>query len=122
MAESAAPTFGGATLTGDKATVRVDVGELRVAASSFSFPGIDGVFERRLGVRERPIWWRGELRGDNDYLNFIEANIENELRDGQAKTMVDAYGRQHQGLRAQGLPENRTTRLRRNERRGGAGL
>lgn len=89
-----APTFGGATLVGAAATVRVELGELRAATSSFTFPGIDGVFERRLGVRERPIWWRGELRGDDTELNDLEASIENELRGGQARVMTDACGRQ----------------------------
>jgi hypothetical protein len=94
VAELAVPTFGGAVLTGTYSSVRVDVGELRAASSSFSFPGIDGVFERRLGVRERPIWWRGELRGADAELNTIEADIENEVRAAQGKIMIDAYGRQ----------------------------
>lgn len=97
IAETGAPTFGGVILAGEGSRMRVEVGELRAAVSSFSFPGIDGVFERRLGLRERAIWWRGELRAADDAeLNAIETAIEDELREGTTKTMVDSWGRQHE--------------------------
>ncbi len=97
LAELTAPTFGGVVLTGADSEVHVEVGELRRAASAFSFPGIDGVFERYQGVRERPITWRGQLRAVNDAgLNAIEAAIEDELRGGGEKTMVDSWGRTHE--------------------------
>lgn len=93
-AEGDGPAFGGVVLTGAFGTVRVELGELRMASSSFAFPGIDGEFERRLGARERLIWWRGELRGSGTELNSLEAGIELEVRGGQAKVMTDGYGRQ----------------------------
>jgi len=96
-AELTAPTFGGTALAGTSSRVRVEPGELRRASGSFSFPGVDGVFDRHLGVRERPIFWRGQLRAaDDSALNAIEAAIEDEIRDGLDKTMVDAWSRSHE--------------------------
>jgi len=96
-AELTAPTFGGTALAGTSSRVRVEPGELRRASGSFSFPGVDGVFDRHLGVRERPIFWRGQLRAANDSaLNAIETAIEDEIRDGREKTMVDAWSRSHE--------------------------
>jgi hypothetical protein len=97
QSEISAPTFGGVALAGSDSEAHVELGRLRRAVSSFSFPGIDGVFERNLGIRERPIKWSGQLRAANDSaLNNIESNIEDEVRDGEAKTMVDSWGRSHQ--------------------------
>ena len=88
------PTFGGAALAGDAGFVEVEVGGLQRAGSAFSFPGIDGVFERHLGVRERPILWRGVLRAEDDVgLNALEEAIELEIREGTDKTLVDGFGR-----------------------------
>jgi hypothetical protein len=97
QSELVAPTFGGVALAGAISFVQVELGSLHLAVSSFSFPGIDGVFQRHLGVRERPIVWRGQLRAANDSaLNTIETAIEDELRGGVEKTMVDAWGRSHE--------------------------
>jgi len=85
QSELTAPTFGGTALAGADSEVFVELGALRRAASSFSFPGVDGVFERHLGVRERPIKWRGQLRAANDSaLNSIESAIEQEVREAPA--------------------------------------
>jgi len=90
----AVPTFGGTALAGEGNRVEVEVGELERAGSAFSFPGIDGVFERHLGVRERPILWRGVLRAADDVgLNAIEEAIEQEIREGRDKSLVDGFGR-----------------------------
>jgi hypothetical protein len=100
-AETTAPTFGGVPLTGTESVVQVELGELQRASSCFSFPGIDGVFEHSLGVRERPIVWSGQLRAASDSaLNFIESAIENEVRSGEAKSLVDAWGRTHDACTA----------------------
>ncbi|UCD28525.1 MAG: hypothetical protein JSV03_15825 [Planctomycetota bacterium] len=97
QSEISAPTFGGVALAGSDSEAHVELGRLRRAVSAFSFPGIDGVFERNVGIRERPIKWSGQLRAANDsVLNNIESNIEDEVRDGEAKTMVDSWGRSHQ--------------------------
>lgn len=94
---STAPTFGGVALAGSDSEVHVELGPLRRASSSFSFPGVDGVFERALGARARPIVWRGQLRvADHATLNAIESAIEEEVRCGQEKTMVDPWGRSHE--------------------------
>jgi len=96
-AELTTPTFGGVALAGSSSRVCVELGELRRASGLFSFPGVGGVFDRHLGVRERPIFWRGQLRGANDSaLNTIETAIEDEIRDGEDKTMVDAWSRSHE--------------------------
>lgn len=95
-AETDAPTFGGAALAGADSVVQVELGEMRRATSLFSFPGIDGVFEHSLGLRERLIVWRGQLRAASDSdLNAIEAAIEDEVQSGEAKSLVDAWGRTH---------------------------
>lgn len=97
QSELVAPTFGGVALAGASSFVQVELGSLHCAVSAFSFPGIDGVFQRHLGVRERPMVWRGQLRAANDSaLNTIESTIEDELRNGDPKTMVDAWGRSHE--------------------------
>jgi len=95
--EGSAPTFGGEALAGSDSEVHVELGPLTRATSSFSFPGLDGVFERNLGVRERVIVWRGQLRAASDAaLNTLESAIEQELRAGEEKTMTDAWGRSHE--------------------------
>jgi hypothetical protein len=96
LSELTAPTFGGVPLAGADSEVHVEVGPLQRASSTFSFPGIDGVFSRHLGTRDRAIRWRGQLRADDDGgLNALEAAIEDALRDGTSQTMVDAWGRPH---------------------------
>ena len=72
----------------------MELGVLRRATSSFSFPGIDGVFERNLGVKDRAILWRGQLRATSDSaMNVLESAIESEVQAGEARTMIDAWGR-----------------------------
>ena len=94
---SAAPMFGGVVLAGADSEVHVEPGTLRRASSFFSFPGIDGVFERHLGVRERPIKWCGQLRANDDSaLDGIESAIEAQLRQGRAGIMVDSWNRAHE--------------------------
>ena len=101
QSETTAPTFGGVAVAGADGVVQVELGELRRATSSFSFPGIDGVFEHSLGVRERPIVWSGQLRASSDSaLNAIESAIEDEVHSGEAKTLVDAWGRTHDSCAA----------------------
>ena len=88
------PTFDSVAVAGTSSKIRVEVGELKRASELFAFPGVDGVFERFGGVRDRPIWWRGQLRAASDAaLNTLEAGIEAEIRAGRAATMVDAWGR-----------------------------
>jgi hypothetical protein len=97
QSETQAPTFGGTVLAGVDSEVHVELGTLSLATSLFSFPGIDGVFERHLGVRERPIRWTGQLRAASDSaLNAVEADIEDEVYSGKSATMVDAWGRSHE--------------------------
>lgn len=92
------PTFGGMTLVGPLSEVQVDVGDLVTAVSSFSIPGIDGVFQRAVGTRERPIHWRGQLRAENHWvLGEIEAGIEEVLRQGRVDNVIDSWGRTHVG-------------------------
>lgn len=91
------PRFGGVTLAGAESAVRVEIGPLGRASSTFAFPGIDGVFQRHLGTRERKVLWHGQLRAADDAaLNAIEAGIEEELRSGRARTLVDPWGRAHE--------------------------
>ncbi len=91
-----APTFGGEFLAGAGSYVEVEIGAARRSSTAFAFPGIDGVFEQFLGMRERPIFWRGQLRGDGDAaLDALEEAIEEELRKGTAQTMADEYGRSY---------------------------
>ena len=91
------PTFGGVALAGSASEVHVELGPMRRATASFSFPGVDGVFERNLGLRGRPITWRGQLRAADDAgLNTIESAIEQEVCGGQEKTMVDPWQRSHE--------------------------
>jgi len=93
-ASESAPTFGGVALAGASSRIAVEVGALHRASESFSFPGVDGLFERYLGVRERPIVWRGRLRAaDDEALNAIEDAIESEIRAGRCATMADPAGR-----------------------------
>lgn len=97
LAELGGPTFGGVALAGAGSEVHVELGVLRRATSSFSFPGVDGVFERDLGTRERTIIWHGQLRAaDHPSLNTIESNIEDEIRNSQEQSMVDTWGRTHE--------------------------
>ncbi len=96
QAEMIAPTHGGRALAGAESEMHVEVGPLVRTAAYFAFPGVNGVFERNLGLRQRSIYWRGCLRASDDAaLNAIEADIEDELADGQVRTMIDAWGRSH---------------------------
>ncbi len=90
------PTFDGVVIAGSEGEARVVLGELRRASSTFSFPGIDGVYERYLGMRERPIVWRGQLRtSTTGGLDASEAGLENLVRTAKAGTIVDHSGRPH---------------------------
>lgn len=94
LSEIGTPTFGIEALVGASSTFDVEVGALSRAGEPFAFPGIDGVFERFQGVRERPIFWRGRLRAASDHeLNVIEARIENEIRTGRIAPLMDPWGR-----------------------------
>lgn len=96
LASIAAPTFGGVELAGTDSEVVVEVNELQHASSLFSFPGVDGVFRRGLGARERRIVWRGQMRAaSNSILNAREQGIEELVRSGEAATMTDACGRSY---------------------------
>ncbi len=88
------PTFGGDTLVGSDSLVNVVVGEISSEVASFAFPGIDGVFRHHLGLRSRPIQWRGQLRAATDAaLNTIESAIEAAVVDPSAQSMNDSWGR-----------------------------
>jgi len=90
------PLFRGSSLIGSDSVVRVELGDLQREVSTFSFPGIEGVFERHMGARERPIFWRGQLRAASDTaLNTIEENIEDEVRLGISDNMWDPWARTH---------------------------
>ena len=96
-AKVSAPTYGGVALAGAMAHVDVQVGNLQQATSSFAFPGMDGVFIRSLGTRDREIVWSGELRAETDTaMNGIEAAIENEIHMGLEKNMVDPWSRAYE--------------------------
>ncbi|HSW46489.1 MAG TPA: hypothetical protein VLM89_13055 [Phycisphaerae bacterium] len=91
---TAMPTFDGAAIAGTTGVLSIEIGELKRASQTFAFPGVDGVFERLIGMRERVILWRGQLRTANDEsMNVIEAAIEDEVRSGRVATMVDPHGR-----------------------------
>lgn len=96
QSETVAPEFGGVILAGSPSEVHVELKPVRRATSSFSFPGIDGVFERSLGARERAILWRGQLRSfDDTSLNSVESAIEQEVLTGEEKTMTDSWSRSY---------------------------
>lgn len=91
---SLVPRFGGMEVAGAASRVEVQVSELRRAASTFAFPGVDGVFERFAGTRERAIVWRGQLRAaDDEALNTIEAGLEALVAEARADSVRDAWGR-----------------------------
>lgn len=88
------PTFGGYALVGPSSEVEVRVGELKRVASTFAFPGVDGVFERFAGMRERPITWSGQLRAaDHAGLNQIEAGIEQIICSAAPDVLSDPWAR-----------------------------
>jgi len=94
LAELTPPTFNGVALCGAASAANVIVGEAAVEDVSFGFPGIDGEFRHRLGLRGRPIHWTGLLRAaDDDALNALEAAIEAAVADPQAHDLVDAWSR-----------------------------
>jgi hypothetical protein len=89
-----APTYDGAAIAGLTSRVEVEVGLLEPAALSFSFPGVDGLYRRTLGVRGRLVYWRGMLRAANDSaLTAIEDEIERLVVVGSAADVVDGVGR-----------------------------
>lgn len=88
------PLFGGDRLIGELSEVQVEVGPMSRAASRFAFPGVDGVFERFVGARERPIFWRGQLRAATEWdLDAMEADIETTLKRGEVSSVFDVSGR-----------------------------
>lgn len=88
------PTFAGNALVGASSEVDVYVGESKRASSLFAFPGVDGVFERFVGVRERPIVWRGQLRAASDaQLNAIEEDLERLVREARPDSLNDNWAR-----------------------------
>jgi len=94
VAQSSPPTFDGQAICGSQSLVEVLLGPLRADAEVFSFPGVDGLFRRHLGVRSRQIVWRGQLRASSDAeLNGLEANLEALVAAPEAATMVDPWGR-----------------------------
>lgn len=88
------PKFGGAELLSPSSVVEVHIGEITRASSRFAFPGVDGVFERFAGMRERPILWRGQLRSSDDVgLNVIEEGLERLAREAAIESVEDPWGR-----------------------------
>lgn len=91
---SLVPRFGGIDVGGADSRVEVCVGELRRAVSLFAFPGVDGVFERFAGTRERSIVWRGQLRAADDAaLNAIEEGLEDLVRRAEVNSVRDSWSR-----------------------------
>jgi len=89
------PRFAGIVLCGEAGDVRVEIGPVACAASTFAFPGVPGAYRQVLGLRGRRITWSGTLRASNDAgLNAIEAAIEDAVAGGQVATMVDPCGRE----------------------------
>jgi hypothetical protein len=96
IGQRATPTFGEMALAGAESEVSVELGKLQRATSVFSFPGVDGVFERHMGTRGRSIIWQGQLRAEDDTaMNALEAGIEAEIERGQSKEMTDTFGRHY---------------------------
>lgn len=94
VAPTGLPGFEGESLVGDRSRVEMEVGQLDRARSTFAFPGINGVFERVLGTRERPIVWRGQLRAEHDWaLSVLESSIEQKVRAGVPGNINDPAGR-----------------------------
>lgn len=88
------PAFGGYWLVGNLSVVHVEVGSIAYASTHFAFPGVDGVFERFGGLRERPIVWRGQLRASDDSeLNAIEQGVEQVIRQHTVQSVEDSWGR-----------------------------
>ncbi|MBI4580049.1 MAG: hypothetical protein HY718_10130, partial [Planctomycetes bacterium] len=80
------------------------IGALSRSASVFAFPGVDGVFERFVGTRERPIVWRGQLRAaDDGALNEIEDGLELLIRQGQISSVADPWARMFEGCVVSGF-------------------
>lgn len=94
QSSSSAPTFGGSALAGSSSEVEVEIGEMKRVSSTFAFPGVDGVFERFAGTRERPIIWRGQLRADdNSALSAMEEEMEQRVREAAPRSLIDPWGR-----------------------------
>lgn len=91
------PTFGGELLAGALSDVTVLAGSVSRATSVFSFPGIDGVFQRDMGTRERGIAWAGHLRAAGDEaMNTLESSIESAVQDGSTASVVDEWNRTYE--------------------------
>ena len=109
---STAPTFGGVSLAGSLSSVHVEAEPRRQAVSEFAFPGIDGVFQRRLGIRGRSVYWRGQLRATTQVaMNAIISAIENAIADGQEQTVMDEWSRAYSNCVAHELTCDGSRRL-----------
>lgn len=94
LSELQPPTFNTVVLAGSESLVNVLVADASAETVSFAFPGIDGVFRHHLGMRERLIRWKGQLRAASDAaLNTIESDIEDAVADPGAFDMVDSWSR-----------------------------
>lgn len=94
LATTTAPTVGGSAICGSSSIVRVSVGDTTMNTERFAFPGIDGEFQRALGLQARPILWSGQLRAASDSaLSTIETTIEGLLIGSQPADIVDGFGR-----------------------------
>jgi len=86
--------FGGQAIAGSASRMTLDVKTIEVDTVDFSFPGIAGVHRHALGVKGRPILWRGKLRATDDAaMNAIEANIETEIVKQAAGEITDSHAR-----------------------------
>lgn len=82
--------FGGDRLVGWASHVELEVAPLSRAVSRFAFPGVDGVFERLTGIRERPIRWRGQIRtSSGSALDAIELKMERLIQQGRVDHVTD---------------------------------
>jgi hypothetical protein len=96
--------FGGSPLVGASSVVRMEIGSLNRAVSHFAFPGVDGVFERFAGTRERSIVWKGQLRAAGESaLDAIEQEIEALVQRGAVDNVSDATGRMFDACVASGF-------------------
>jgi hypothetical protein len=69
--------FAGDALAGDDSRMSLEVGPIEFDTGKFRFPGLNGSYERPLGVKPREITWRGRIRAaSHAAVNTIEAGIE----------------------------------------------
>ena len=86
--------FGGRAVLGERSEAVVEIGPLARASSRFAFPGVDGVFERFGGTRERTIVWRGQLRAEDDQaMTVLEEGLEALVGEGLVDAVGDPAGR-----------------------------